>query len=106
MIFLRKVLRLRSCCDSARSRAGVAAPRLSSSLSSAVGGIWALASVGGLKVVWVMASGPKIFALAEYREGFFSDAFKSSGENDESNVAVLGVGAGIRREAGGDRGEQ
>ena len=58
MILLRKVLR--GGCWFPLWRARAPAPHIPSSRSSAVGGIWARSSAGGLKVVQVMASGAKI----------------------------------------------
>ncbi len=65
MILWRKVLRmdalpLGGVCGAGASRAMAPAPHSSDGLSSAVGGIFARSSAGGLKVVLVMESGAKI----------------------------------------------
>ena len=46
------------------------------------------------------------FALAENVERFSGDAFESCAQHDESDVAVLGVRAGIGREGSGEGGSQ
>ena len=66
----------------------------------------------GTRLLWRIERGVRHgqraedFALAENIERFFRDALEGGGEDDESDVAVLGAGAGIGGERRGESGNE
>ena len=71
-----------------------------------VGGWGNLARIpsGGLNVVFDMAEWAEDLALAENVERFAGEALEGETEENESDVAVFGAGAGICDQRSGERG--